>query len=155
MLTARSFLTAFLYPFRYITHPVVFINTTFFSLYLVTTNYLLVSAIVISHPNPANSPSDNSISVLHASIRVLRRCRGPDQFRSTLGHLGRNALLRRPQRQNSHAKSQQRRPRSSSGRKTPPSRPLRCPRYSGNGVIRRLHTATMSLDRPGDWLFWQ
>lgn len=42
-LTFLSFTTAFLYPFRYIVHPVVIINTTFFSLYLVTTNYLLVS----------------------------------------------------------------------------------------------------------------
>jgi hypothetical protein len=49
-LTRRNFLTALLYPFHYIAHPVVFINTTFFSLYLVTTNYLFVSQIAIPSP---------------------------------------------------------------------------------------------------------
>ena len=43
MLIDGSFATAFIFPFRYIVHPIVLMCTAFFSLYLVTTNYLLVS----------------------------------------------------------------------------------------------------------------
>ena len=43
MLIEASFVAAFIFPFRYIVHPVVLMGTAFFSLYLVTTNYLLVS----------------------------------------------------------------------------------------------------------------
>jgi hypothetical protein len=43
MLIEGSFAAAFIFPFRYIVHPVVLMGTAFFSLYLVTTNYLLVS----------------------------------------------------------------------------------------------------------------
>ena len=39
----HSFAVAFAFPFRYLVHPVVILCTSFFSLYLVATNYLLVS----------------------------------------------------------------------------------------------------------------
>ncbi|MCJ1301128.1 hypothetical protein MMC08_003927 [Hypocenomyce scalaris] len=39
----HSFPAAFVYPFRYMVHPVVILCTSFFSLYLVTTNYLLTT----------------------------------------------------------------------------------------------------------------
>lgn len=52
-LIRSSFVAAFVFPFRYIVHPVVLMSTAFFSLYLVTTNYLLVSATCRPHSNVA------------------------------------------------------------------------------------------------------
>ena len=70
-----SFPVAFLYPFRYIRHPAVMMVTAYFSLYLLATNYILVTlslplSIFSNGKNTLlNGNKDNSVHLLRPRLR--------------------------------------------------------------------------------------